>query len=261
MDHDWKLDRPLAFFDIEATGISPRTDRIVELAIVKLLPPHGKAENHVYRVHPEMPIPPESTKIHGITDEDVKDCPTFDQIAPEIIEILRDCDLGGYNIIRFDIPMLTEEFIRSKIRFDANNRRIIDAQRIFHKREPRDLAAALRYYCNAEHENAHGALADTEATVNVVIGQLKMYEDLPADIGELAEYCNPRDPSWVDQLGRIKWEGSEAVLNFSKKKGMSLRELSKDDPGFLRWIIRSDFPMDTREIAKDALEGIFPQKS
>jgi DNA polymerase-3 subunit epsilon len=256
----WDLDRPLAFFDIEATGISPRTDRIIELAIIKLLPPDGERIQKVYRINPEMPIPPEATDIHGISDDDVKDCPTFDQLAKDILDMLEGCDLAGYNIIRFDIPMLTEEFMRAKIRFDASTRRIIDAQRIFHKKEPRDLAAALMYYCHEEHQDAHGALADTDATLRVLEGQLKMYDDLPHDMASLSEYCNPKDPSWVDQAGRLKWEGSEVVLNFSKKKGMSLRNLAQEDPGFLRWMIRSDFPMDTREIVKNALDGIFPEK-
>ena len=256
----WELDRPLAFFDIEATGISPRTDRIVELAIIKYLPDTDPPQEFVFRINPEMPIPEEATDIHGITDEDVKDCPTFDDLAQQLLDVFDNCDLGGYNIIRFDIPMLTEEFLRAKIRFDVTTRRLIDAQRIFHKKEPRDLAAALRYYCNDEHADAHGALADTEATVRVLKGQLEMYDDLPARISELAEFCNPRDPNWADHYGRLKWQDNEVVLNFSKKKGTSLRELAQIDPGFLRWIIRSDFPMDTREMVKDALEGKFPEK-
>lgn len=253
----WKLDRPLAVFDIEATGINVRTDRIVEIAIVKLMP-KGKRESFVFRVNPGIPIPPEATKIHGITDADVADLPRFAAIAKQLNEILEGCDLGGYNLIHFDIPVLIEEFLRANIKFDIDNRRILDAQRIFHKREPRDLTAALAFYCGEMHLDAHGAEADVLATIRVMEGEFEKYQDLPRDMDELDKYCNPRDPSWVDRMGRLKWLKGEIVLNFGKKKDTSLRSLIEDDPNFIKWMLKSDFPRDMQEIIKNATEGRWP---
>jgi DNA polymerase-3 subunit epsilon len=253
-----KLDRPLAFFDIEATGISPRADRIIDLAIVTLNP-DGTRDTHTFRVNPEMPIPEESTKIHGITDQDVENSPTFKEVAPEINSVLEGCDLGGYNIVRFDIPMLAEEFIRCGIKFDVDSRRLIDAQRIFHRREPRDLTAALSFYCGELHMGAHGAEADVLATIQVLEGQFAKYQDLPGEMDSLHDYCNPRDPSWVDRQGRLKWSGGKVALNFGKKKGQLLRRIVEEDPGFIKWMLRSDFPADTRQIVQDAMQGIWPE--
>ncbi len=251
------LDRPLAVFDIESTGTNRRTDRIIDLAVVKLLP-NGKRETHHFRVNPEMPIPPDSTKIHGITDEDVKGKPTFKQEAAKIAAVLEGCDLGGYNILGFDIPVLTEEFARAGMEFDLDDRRVLDAQRIYHKREPRDLTAALAYYCNEMHLGAHDALGDVEAVLRVLDGQLARYSDLPRDLDGLDAYCNPKDPSWVDRAGKLKWAGGEAVLNFGKKQGQKLRDIAKTDPGFLEWMLKGDFPRDTKAIIRDALKGKFP---
>jgi len=252
-----QLKRPLAFFDIEATGISPRGDRMVELAIIKLIP-DGSRVSHRWRMNPEMPIPAEATRIHGITDEDVANEPTFSQIAGKVFEILEGCDLGGYNVARFDIPMLTEEFQRAGIKFNIENRKIIDAQRIYHRREPRDLGAAVQFFCGRPHTGAHGAEADTQATIDVLEAQLDRYPDLPRTPDELDEYCNPSDPTWVDKIGRLKWMNGEVVLNFSRKKGISLRDLIEQDPGFIKWILRSDFPADVKEIVENASEGKWP---
>ncbi len=259
--HKWDLKRPLAVFDIEATGINVRSDRIVEIAIVKLAPPDGTRESFVFRVNPEMVIPQEAINIHGITNEEIADCPTFDELAHDIYDVLDGCDLCGYNLLRFDIPMLVEEFVRAKIRFDPSTRDVIDAQRIFHKREPRDLTAALKFFCDKEHTGAHGAEPDAVATIDVLEGQFVKYPDLPTDLTELAKYCNPRDPSWADQSGRLRWEDDEILLNFSKKKGQSLRHLMAEDPGFLKWMIRSDFPRDTREIVKGVMDGNHPKRA
>lgn len=255
----WKLDQPLAVLDIEATGTAPRSDRIVELAIVKLMP-DGTRSTHTFRVNPEMPIPPEALKIHGISDSDVAGCPTFSEIAPEVLRLLEGCDLAGYNVIRFDIPMLIEEFLRVDTQFDISGRRIIDVQRIFHKREPRDLSSALKFYCGEMHLDAHGAKADALATIRVLEGQFERYRDLPRDIGELDKFCNPREPDWVDRTGRLKWVNNEIVLNFGKRKGESLRSLIQNDAGFVKWILKSDFPRDTQEIVRNAVEGKWPEK-
>ena len=207
-----------------------------------------------------MPIPSEATKIHGISDSDVAESPTFCEIAPEVFRLLEGCDLAGYNIIRFDIPMLIEEFLRADIQFDINGRRIIDAQRIFHRHEPRDLSAALKFYCGEMHFDAHGAETDTLATIRVLEAQFERYSDLPRDINALDEYCNLRNPDWVDRTGKLKWVNNEIVLNFGKKKGELLRNLIQGDHSFIKWMLKSDFPRDMQKIVKDALEDKWPQK-
>jgi len=253
-----KLDRPLAIFDIESTGTNYRTDRIVEIAFI-ILKPDGSETTEVFRVNPEMPIPAEVTQIHGITDADVRDCPTFKALAQQLYALLQDCDLGGYNLIRFDIPMLIEEFLRASINFSLEGRRIVDAQRIFHKKEPRDLTAALAYYCGGvAHPDAHGAVADARATLQVLEGELERYADLPRTMNELDAYCSLRESSWVDREGKFKLENGEVVINFGKKKGETLKNLARNDPSFLRWMLKSDFSSDTKEIVRKALESPRP---
>ena len=253
-----ELTRPLAIFDIEATGLNARADRIVEICIVKIFP-DNRREVHVFRIDPEIPIPPESIAIHGITNADVVGCPTFDEIAPKINELLTDCDLGGFSAINFDIPLLTEEFMRARIRFSLDGRRIVDAQRIFHKKEPRDLTAAVQFFCNESLEGAHGAEADACATVKVLEAQLARYTDLPHNIDELDMFCNPKDPCWADRSGRLKWSGNEIVINFGLKKGTPLRLLARTDAKYLKWIIRGDFPRDTQDIVQRVLDtGTLP---
>ena len=253
-----KLDRPLIIFDIEATGISPRADRIVELAMLRIHP-DGSEHNRSWLLNPTIPIPVETTAIHGITDDVVKNCPTFAQVAQEVKDFVGDSDLGGFNIGRFDIPMLCEEFLRSGISFEADSRRILDAQRIFHTREPRDLSAALAFYCGHAHVDAHGAEGDVRATRDVLLGQFKKYADLPNDMDEIDRLFNARDPFNADRSGRFRWVDGEVTVNFGKKKGARLRELVKQDPGFLKWILKNDFPLDTRKLAENALAGIFPE--
>ena len=252
-----KLDKPLAFFDIEATGVNPRSDRIVDLAIVKILP-DGNRESYLYRFNPERKIPSDAIAVHGITDADVADSPKFKDQAKSIVEILENCDLAGYNIINYDIPMLCEEFARAGIPFSAEGRCIVDAQRIFHKREPRDLTAALAFYCNELHLGAHGALDDVSATIRVLEGQLQRYEDLPCEPTALHDFCNPRDPSWADRTGKLKWVDNEIVINFGKNQGRKLRDMTKTDPNFLRWMLEKSFPPDTTEIIRNAIAGKFP---
>jgi len=251
-------DKPLAFFDIEATGINFRTDRIIELAIVKIRP-DGERESHTFLMNPQRPIPAEATAVHGIKDADVKDCPSFSQLAPRISAILEGCDLGGYNVIHYDIPLLQSEFERVAVPFDVEGRRIIDAQKIFHKKEPRDLTAALRFYCNDEHTGAHGAMSDVEATIRVFEGQLDRYPELPRDADSLSEFCDQRDPSWADRKGRFKWVNGELIINFGKKQGKLLRDIARFEPSFLKWMLTSNFPPDCTAIARNALEGKFPE--
>lgn len=253
----WKPSRPFAVIDIEATGANARTDRIVELAVIKILP-GGERTTRVFRVRPTIPISAEAESIHGIRNEDVANCPLFADIAREVAAELAGCDIGGYNVLRFDIPMLAAEFERANIPFDLDTRRVVDAQRIYHRREPRDLTAALAYYCGEAHVNAHGAEADAIATIRVLEGQFAKYADLPSGVDDLDHYCNPRDPSWVDRAGRFKWADGEIVCNFGKKAGVKLKELVATDPGFIKWILRSEFPPDTQELMRHALEGRYP---
>jgi DNA polymerase-3 subunit epsilon len=253
----WNLNRPVVFFDIEATGANPRRDRLIDLAMIKLTPDNERIP-FFYRVNPGVPIPAESTAIHGIFDADVADAPLFEEIAKEVEQALEGCDLGGYNLIRYDIPLLEEEFLRAKIRFSVEDRKVIDAQRIFHKREPRDLTAALAFYCGEVHDGAHGAVADVEATISVFEGQFEKYADLPQDISNLADFCDPRDPTWVDRTGRLKWVSGDVAINFGKNKGQLLKDLIANDPSFIKWMTRSDFPLDTLHIVREAQEGRYP---
>ena len=253
--YKWQLDRPLAVFDIESTGINPRTDRIIELSVVKLMPPKGAHQLHTFLLNPGIPIPPESSAIHGIKDSDVADKPLFKTLAPDLYRLLEGCDFGGYNIIRFDIPMLIEEFVRASINFNMAGRRIVDAQRIFHKREPRDLKAALDFYCGELFLEGHRAEADALATVRVLEGQFSKYPDLPRTLDELDKYCDLRDPSWADRDGKLRWQNREIAINFGKNKGKLISEMACVDPGFLKWILKSDFASDTKDIISKILEG------
>lgn len=270
-----KLDRPLIVFDIEATGTSPRADRIIELAAIRIdpvlpKPVPGAGSTPVFSneyteakgywlLNPGMKIPEESIAIHGITDEIVKDCPTFKEKALEILTFFGEADLAGFNAGRFDIPILAEEFSRCGIVFDPDRRRLLDAQRIFHTREPRDLTAAVKFYCNRDHSDAHGAEADARATLDVIVGEFKRYGDLPTDMVTLDKTFNPIDPFNADRSGRLRWVDGELTINFGKKKGAKVRELVQEDPGFLKWITKNDFPQDTRQICENALRGFYPE--
>ena len=251
------LDRPLVVFDLEATGLNKRTDRIVAIALVRY-EPAGTAEQVCYLLNPGIPIPEDATAIHGITDDDVRDAPSFADLAEIIERHFADADLAGYNILGFDIQMLTEEFARVHRPFPLDGRRILDAQRIFFRKEPRDLSAALRYYCGETHEDSHNALGDVLATIRVLGGQFDRYPDLPPEMDALHDYCDPRDPAWVDRTGRLKWARGEIVFNFGKFQGHSLRDAVARDPNFITWLLRSDFPDDTKQIVRNAVDGRFP---
>lgn len=252
-----ELARPLAVFDLEATGVVPQRDRIVEIAVLKIMP-DGSSRSTVRRLNPEMPIPAGATAVHGITDADVADAPTFGDIAEKLFNYLSDCDLAGYNITGFDVPMLEAEFRRVGFDFNTSGRRIVDVYNIFCKLYPRTLSAAYKFFCGKELEGAHGAAADTAATLEVLRGQLARHAELPHDIAALAEFSDITDPNAIDRTRRFKWSGEEAVVNFGKNSGRTLRDLAENDPGFLRWIIRGDFPDDVKQIASDALIGRFP---
>ena len=256
-----ELKRPLVVFDIESTGISPRRDRIIELAAVKVNP-DGTEERRCWLLNPTVPIPAETTAVHGIADEDVKDCPTFLEKAKEIFAFFDGCDLGGFNSDRFDIPCLEEEFARCAMNFAAGRRKRIDVQRIYHRMEPRDLSAAVSFYCGRPHEGAHGAEADAAATLDVLKAQLGRadgrYAELPRSADALDEYLVPHDPLNADRNGLFRWKDGEWTVNFGKKRGESLKRIMLNEPNFLKWMLKGDFETDARMIAADALEGRLP---
>lgn len=240
------LRNPLVFFDLETTGISIVKDRIVEISYVKVYP-NGKEESKTRRINPGMPIPPESTAIHGISDEDVKDCPTFKEIAKSLASQIEGCDLAGFNSNRFDIPMLAEEFLRADVDIDLNRRKFVDVQTIFHKMEQRTLSAAYKFYCNKDLENAHTAEADTKATYEILKAQLDRYADLQNDINYLSEFSSYNNN--VDFAGRMVYnENKEEVINFGKYKGQLVTEVLKKDPSYYSWIMNGDFTLNTKKM-------------
>lgn len=249
-----KLTKPLVVFDIESTGTSPRKDRIIELAAVKLHP-DGREETKTWLLNPTVPIPPETTAIHGITDEIVKDCPTFKDRAREIFAFFEGCDLSGFNADRFDIPCLEEEFARAGLNFAPTARKHVDVQRIYHRMEPRDLTAAVRFYLGRDHAGAHGAEADAKATLEVLKAQMEKYPSLPQTVDEMDEYLVPHDPLNADRYGMLRWKDGDLTVNFGKKKGESLRKLLLDEPNYLKWIVKGDFDTEVKMIVKDLLDN------
>ena len=244
---DLNLKNPIVFFDLETTGINITRDRIVEISVLKVHP-NGKEETKTRRINPEMPIPPETTAIHGITDDDVKDCPTFKQVAKSFADMLEGCDMAGFNSSRFDVPMLVEEFLRAGVDFDTSKRKFVDVQIIFHRKEQRTLEAAYAFYCNKKLENAHSAEGDVIATYEVLKSQLDKYNDLENDINFLSkEYSSFNDN--VDLAGRIIFndKGIE-VFNFGKHRGKSVIEVLKKEPSYYSWMMDGDFPLNTKQI-------------
>lgn len=240
------LKNPLIFFDLETTGINIVKDRIVEISFLKVHP-NGKEESKTRRINPGMPIPAESTAIHGITDEDVKDCPTFKKIAKSLAAQIEGCDLAGFNSNRFDIPLLAEEFIRADVDIDLNKRKFVDVQTIFHKMEQRTLSAAYKFYCDKSLENAHTAEADTMATYEVLKAQLDRYEELQNDINFLSQYSSFNNN--VDFAGRMVFnDKGEEVINFGKYKGQKVEDVLKNDPSYYSWIMNGDFPLNTKKM-------------
>jgi DNA polymerase-3 subunit epsilon len=240
------LRRPIAFIDLETTGINVSSDRIVEISVLKINP-NGKEEWMSNRINPEMPIPPKSTAIHGITDEDVADSPTFKEIAKKLTAFLEGTDLAGYNAIKFDIPVLAEEFLRANIDFNFHKRKYVDVQVIFHKKEQRTLAAAYQFYCNRELENAHSSKADTEATYEVLKAQLDRYNDLENNVEKLADFSAYNNI--VDFAGRIIYdENGIEIFNFGKHKGKPVELVFREEPSYYSWMMNGDFPLYTKKI-------------
>ncbi|MBS3738066.1 3'-5' exonuclease [Mesohalobacter halotolerans] len=243
---DLNLSKPLCFFDLETTGTNIAKDRIVEIAILKVFPNHNK-ESMTLRVNPEMPIPKESSEVHGIYDKDVENEPTFKTLAPKIYNFIKDADLAGYNSNRFDIPLLAEEMLRAEVDFDMKNAVKIDVQTIFHKKEKRTLEAAYKFYCDKNLTDAHSAEADTNATYEVLKSQLDRYEDLENNTKWLAEFSAHK--KFADFAGMVQYnKNGEEIFGFGKHKGKKVEEVLEREPGYYNWIQNADFPLYTKKV-------------
>lgn len=253
-----KINRPIIFFDLETTGTNTVNDRIVEISMIKVFP-DGSEKERTMRINPGMHIPEESTAVHGITDEDVKDKPLFRQIALALADSFSGCDIAGFNSNRFDIPMLKQEFDRANITFDLKDVRFIDVQTIFHKREPRNLVAAYRFYCGKDLTDAHSANADTRATLEVFRAQYEKYDDLPETVEELSEYTSYNKN--VDLAGRLVYDDQRReVINFGKHKGKTAEDVLRLEPGYYGWIMNSDFTEDTKQAFRRVYDRLHPKK-
>jgi DNA polymerase III subunit epsilon len=241
-----KLNRPICFFDLETTGIDVAKDRIVEISIFKVFP-NGNKESKTWLVNPTIPIPPQSTAIHGITNEKVANEPTFNELASQIHNMIKDSDLAGFNSDRFDIPLLAEELLRAEVDFDMKNRVSVDVQTIFHKKEERTLGAAYKFYCNQNLENAHSAEADTMATYEILKAQLDRYDDLDNDMKSLADFTTRKKS--VDFAGFIALnEDGKEIFTFGKNKGQLVEDVLEKEPGYFGWIQGADFPLYTKKV-------------
>ncbi|GAA4292043.1 3'-5' exonuclease [Aestuariibaculum suncheonense] len=240
------LNKPICFFDLETTGVNITTDRIVEIAILKVHP-NGKEESKRWLVNPTIPIPKEVTAIHGISDADVADKPTFKEIAKEVYNLIKDSDLGGFNSNRFDIPLLAEEMLRAEVDFDMKNRLAVDVQTIFHKMEQRTLSAAYKFYCDKNLEDAHTAEADTLATYEVLKAQIAKYDEIENDTKFLAEFSSRKQ--FADFAGFIAYnKDGEECFSFGKHKGKLVTEILEAEPGYFGWLLNADFPLYTKKV-------------
>jgi DNA polymerase-3 subunit epsilon len=240
-----KLKKPIVFFDLETTGINIVNDRIVEISYLKVMP-DGSETSKTWRVNPEKPIPEQATAVHGITDKDVKDCPTFKEIAKSLVAQLEECDLAGFNSNRFDIPVLVEEFLRAGVDIDLSDRKFIDVQTIFHKMEQRNLTAAYKFYCGKDLTGVHSAESDTRATYEVLMSQLDRYPELENDVSALSEFsCFNNN---VDFAGWMIYnEKGEEIFNFGKYKNQLVTDVLKKEMGYYAWIMQGDFPLNTKK--------------
>lgn len=252
------LKRPLVFFDLETTGTSITRDRIVEISFIKVMP-DGTELSKTMRVNPEMPIPAESTSVHHITDADVKDEPTFRQLADELYKVFEDSDIAGYNSNKFDVPLLVEEFSRAGVNFQVAQHRFVDVQNIFHKMEQRTLVAAYKFYCGKELTDAHSALADTRATYEVLMSQLDRYPDLENDVEKLEEFS--RTGRGLDLAARVVLNEKDVpVFNFGKHKGRPVKEVFLSERSFFNWVMQGDFPKNTKDVLTRLYFEVYPPK-
>jgi DNA polymerase III subunit epsilon len=254
-----QLTRPIAFIDLETTGVNLANDRIVEIAIVKMML-DGTRQTRRKLINPGIPIPPETTEIHGIDNEMVKDAPSFKSVANELKQYIEGCDLGGYNSNRFDIPLLMEEFLRAGIDVDLSQRRMIDVQHIFYQMEPRTLTAAVKFYCHKELEGAHGAEADINATIDVLLAQLQRYEQLGNSVDSILGTIG--EEKIVDYAHRLIFDDKGVeVFNFGKYKGRPVADVLKSEPQYYDWMMKGDFPLHTKQKLTEILNRIMLKNS
>lgn len=259
-----KLERPIAFIDVETTGIHPHSDRIVELSVFRIQP-DGSEDYRSHRVNPEVPIPAEATAVHGITDEDVAEEPALRRYAKGVCEFLDGCDISGFNVITFDLPFLEAELERAGVDLSLEDRQLVDSMVIYHQKEPREpgkhrnLKAAYFRYCGKELVDAHGAEKDAAASAEVLDAMIKEHSDLPRDVSGLCAFCNEVRKNYVDLEGKLIWVDGEVTFNFGKHQGRSLKDVAGEYPDYLQWIMGADFRPDICEILEKALGGEFPQ--
>ena len=239
------LTRPIACVDLETTGVSITQDRIVEISIIKIYP-DGRQEIKTRRINPQIPIPAEATAVHGISNEDVANEPTFKELANGIKQFLENCDLCGFNSNKFDFPILTEEFLRAGLEVNFRNRHLVDVQQIFFKKEPRNLSAAYQYYCGKEMQNAHSAEADALATLEILFGQIEKYSDLENNVEFLGNFSKGED--FLDYSRRIKLVNNLAVFNFGKYKDKVVSDVLRQEPQYYDWMMKGDFALDTKNV-------------
>jgi len=252
-----QLKRPLVFIDLETTGMNLSTDRIVEIAIIKILPDGTKTVKQKL-LNPQMPIPKSSTEIHGITDDKVKDAPTFKQVANELKQFIDDSDFSGYNSNRFDIPLLMEEFLRAGLEIDMTNRRLLDVQHIFHMMEKRTLGAAYKFYCEKELEDAHSAEADASATWEILQAQIARYQHLGNSLDTILQFTG--EEKIVDFARRFLMDNGVEVFNFGKHKGRPVSDVLKAEPQYYDWMMKGDFPLHTKQKLTEILNRTLLRK-
>ncbi|CAM1349087.1 exonuclease domain-containing protein [Tenacibaculum crassostreae] len=254
-----KLTKPIVFFDLETTGINIAKDRVVEISILKVFP-NGNKESKTWLVNPEVEIPKEASDIHGITNEKVVTEPTFKELASQINEMIADADLAGFNSNRFDIPLLAEELLRAGIDFDMNNRKAVDVQTIFHKKEQRTLSAGYKFYCGKDLEGAHSAEADTNATYEILLAQVDKYDDLENTVEALSEFST--HGKRADFAGFVLYnDDDQEIFSFGKYKGRTVEEVLKENPGYNAWIQNADFPLYTKKVLREIKERMSKSKT
>ena len=247
-----KLDRPVVFFDLETTGVDPKSDRIVEVSVLRV-EPDGSRDSKTRRINPGRPIPAGASAVHGIYDADVADAPSFRQIAKGLFDLLEGADLAGFNVSRFDIPLLDREFQGCGFDMKVAERRVIDAMTIFHRMEPRDLSAATKFYLGKEHVGAHAAEADVAVTLEILEAQLERYDELPTEVAELDRWLRNLPDNAADSSGKFVEEGGKVMFNFGKFRGKPLADVARQSPDYLEWILGTDFPDDAKKLVRDAL--------
>jgi DNA polymerase-3 subunit epsilon len=253
------LEKPIVFFDLETTGVNIGTDRIVEISILKVFP-NGNKESKTWLVNPEMEIPENSSDIHGITNEQVANEPTFKTLAPQVSELIAGCDLAGFNSNRFDIPLLAEELMRAGVDFNMNDRKAIDVQVIFHKKEQRTLGAGYQFYCGKELEGAHGAEADTNATYEILLAQIEKYDDIGNTVTALSEFST--HGKRADFAGFILFnDQDQEIFSFGKNKGRTVEAVFKENPGYHNWMQNADFPLFTKKVLREIKERMSAPKN